>query len=48
MMLAHIVMYYDVQALPERPPNQWLGTAIVPPMKAKLSIKRKAGTMKKN
>jgi len=42
MMLAHIVMYYDVKALPERPPNQWLGTAIVPPMKAKIQIKRRA------
>jgi hypothetical protein len=46
MMLAHIMMHYDVKALPERPPNQWLGTAIVPPMKAKISIKRRADAPK--
>lgn len=45
-MLAHIVMYYDVKALPERPPNSWMGTAITPPMKATLSIKRKADAPK--
>lgn len=42
MMLAHMVTHYDVKALPERPPNQWLGTAIVPPMKHKLQIRRRA------
>lgn len=42
MMIAHIVMYYDVKALPERPPNKWLGTAIMPPMQSKIQIKRKA------
>ncbi|KAF2859821.1 putative P450 monooxygenase [Piedraia hortae CBS 480.64] len=41
MLLAYVLMNYEIQPLPERPPNQWLGTALVPPTKAKINVRRR-------
>ncbi|QIW97801.1 hypothetical protein AMS68_003319 [Peltaster fructicola] len=41
MLLAYIVMNYEVPLLAERPPNQWLGTSVIPPSKAKLKVQRR-------
>lgn len=46
MMLAYIVMNYEVPNLPERPPNQWLGISIIPPSKAKIRVRRRADATK--
>ena len=45
MFLAYMLMNYDVEPLAERPPNKWMGAVVLPPMKATLRVKRKAGTV---
>lgn len=41
LMLAHILMDYDIEKLDERPPNVYLGLNILPPVKAKVRIRRR-------
>ena len=45
MLLAYMVMNYEVQYLPQRPPNTWFGPMVIPPMKATIKVKRKEGTV---
>ena len=44
MLLAYMVMNYDVEPLKTRPPNIWFGQNNLPPMKAKIRIRRKGCT----
>ena len=41
LLIAHMIMNYDIQPLAKRPPNIWLGGLVFPPMKATLRIKRR-------
>lgn len=42
MIIAYVLMNYDVEMLKERPSNFWFGSVILPPTKAKLRLKRRA------
>jgi cytochrome P450 len=42
LLLAHILMNYDLEALEKRPENPWFGVNRTPPMKATLRVKRRA------
>ena len=44
LLLAYMVMNYEIQPLKSRPPNVWIGSTSVPPMKAALKVRRKEGT----
>lgn len=41
MMLAYLTMNYEIPYLAARPPNQLLGTSIIPPSKATLKVRRR-------
>ncbi|KAI1063802.1 hypothetical protein LB506_005617 [Fusarium annulatum] len=41
MLLAHILLYYDIEHLTERPRNTWIAQNRIPPMKATLRIRRR-------
>ncbi|KAK5127729.1 hypothetical protein LTR08_004229 [Meristemomyces frigidus] len=41
MLLAYLVMNYDVESLPERPPNTWFGPMVIPPMKQTIRVRRR-------
>jgi len=41
MMLAHIVLKYDVEYMPGRPPNTWFGSNVIPDGKATMKVTRK-------
>jgi hypothetical protein len=41
MIIAYLLLNYDVQPLAQRPPNRWIGSAVVPPDKETIWIKRK-------
>lgn len=42
MMLAYITMNYEIPYLAERPANQWIGSAVIPPPTATLKVRRRA------
>ncbi|THW20253.1 putative P450 monooxygenase [Aureobasidium pullulans] len=41
MLLAYVVMNYDVQYLSERPENQWFGVNVIPSMKTNIKVHRR-------
>ena len=41
LLVAYIVMNYDVKALTIRPPNSFIAGSIIPPMKATISVRRR-------
>jgi len=41
LLVAYIVMNYDVKALTTRPPNSFIAGSIIPPMKATISVRRR-------
>ena len=41
ILLAYMVMNYEIEPLKTRPPNKWLGPTCLPPMKATIRIRRK-------
>ncbi|KAH8686129.1 cytochrome P450 [Tricladium varicosporioides] len=41
LLLAYIILNYDIKPLAERPPNQIIAGSILPPMKATMSIRRR-------
>ncbi|GAB7355372.1 hypothetical protein MBLNU459_g5896t1 [Dothideomycetes sp. NU459] len=47
MLLAYMVMNYDVQHIPSRPQNVWFGQTVVPPQKATIRVRRREGTVAK-
>lgn len=47
MLLAYMVLNYDVQYLPERPPNKWFGQNVVPDMKVNIKVRRRVGAVQK-
>lgn len=44
MLLAKLVMDYEVEPLPTRPPSKWFGSNLLPPMKATIKVRRREGT----
>jgi cytochrome P450 len=44
MLLAYMVMNYEVEPLATRPPNTWFGQNNLPPFKAKIRVRRREGT----
>ena len=44
MLLAYMVMNYEVEPLVTRPPNKWFGQNNLPPMKATIKVRRREGT----
>ena len=44
MLFAHLLLNYDLAPISERPQSSWIGAAIIPPLKATIRFKRKAGT----
>ncbi|KAF2755100.1 cytochrome P450 [Pseudovirgaria hyperparasitica] len=46
MMFAYMVMNYDIEPLPQRPDNVWIGYNVLPPMKATIRVKRKTDTVR--
>lgn len=47
MLLAYMVMNYEVEPLATRPPNTWFGQYHIPPLKAKIKVRRREGTVAK-
>jgi cytochrome P450 len=41
LLIAYMVLNYDVKPLPVRPRNTWLGETVLPPMKATVQIRRR-------
>ncbi|MCJ1475959.1 hypothetical protein MMC13_004623 [Lambiella insularis] len=46
LMLAYMVLNYDIEPLAERPPGEWLGDTILPPRKAKIWVRRRQDSKK--
>lgn len=45
MLLAKMVMDYEIEPLTTRPPNTWFGSSLLPPMKASIKVRRREGTV---
>lgn len=41
LLLAYMVMNYDIEPLKERPGNTWVGTTMLPPTKACINVRRR-------
>jgi cytochrome P450 len=42
LLVGYIVMNYDVEPMAVRPPSMFMGGTVLPPMKAKISVRRRA------
>lgn len=42
LMLAHLILNYDIEIQGSRPPNMWFGLNRVPPLKASIRVKKRA------
>ncbi|KAL8306084.1 hypothetical protein RB597_003303 [Gaeumannomyces tritici] len=45
MMLAHMLLKYEIKPLTDRPKPIWIGQTIVPPLDVKIQIRRRKGTV---
>jgi hypothetical protein len=45
LIAAYLLLNYDIKMLDERPPKQWLGSNIIPPLKTCMEVRRKKGTV---
>lgn len=45
MVLAYLLNNYEIRPIPERPKPQWLGQNIIPPLQAKIEVRRRKGTI---
>lgn len=43
MLIAYLLLNYDVKAQEKRPDPRCIGRAIIPPTDAKMEVKRKGG-----
>jgi len=41
MLLAYATMFYEIEPLETRPVNTWFGQHVIPPMKAKIRVRRR-------
>ena len=44
LMVAYMVLHYDIKPISEKPKGQWFGETVLPPLKAKLSMRRRKST----
>jgi hypothetical protein len=40
MLFGHLLIYYDIKPLAEKPKTQWIGRSIIPP-KALMEVRRR-------
>lgn len=45
MILAYFLQNYEVKPLAEKPKSMWLGVNAIPPVQAKIEIRRRKGTV---
>jgi hypothetical protein len=45
MVLAYLLNNYEIKPIPKRPTPQWLGQNIIPPLQAKIEVRRRKGTV---
>jgi len=45
LMLAYMVLNYEIEPLATRPPNTWFNSTSLPPMKESIRVRRKEGTV---
>ncbi|KPM43313.1 hypothetical protein AK830_g3243 [Neonectria ditissima] len=45
LIMAAILLKYDIKMIPQRPQPQWFGATIIPPLDACVEIRRKPGTV---
>jgi hypothetical protein len=45
MVLAYFLNNYEIKPISERPKPQWLGQNIIPPLQAKIEVRRRNGTV---
>lgn len=45
MILAYLVQNYEIKPLPERPKAFWFGANIIPPVQARIEVRRRKGTV---
>ncbi|KAK4149681.1 cytochrome P450 [Chaetomidium leptoderma] len=45
MVLAYLLQNYELKPLPEKPKAMWLGSNIIPPVQAKIEVRRRKGTV---
>ncbi|OBR09569.1 Cytochrome P450 [Colletotrichum higginsianum IMI 349063] len=45
MVVANLLLNYDLKPISERPKPQWVGVTVVPPMDAKVELRRRKGTL---
>jgi len=41
ILLAHVLLQYDIEPIKERPTNPWLNNTIGPPVGAKVRVRRR-------
>jgi len=41
LLLAYMVLNYDIELLEKRPEGQWVGQVALPPMKATIKVRRR-------
>lgn len=44
MLMAYLLMNYDIKPLGERPPSTWVAMTVIPAVGAKIEIRRRAST----
>lgn len=45
MILAYLVNNYDIKPLAEKPKTMWLGPNMIPPVQAKIEVRRRKVTV---
>lgn len=45
MVLAYLLNNYDIKPISERPKPQWLGQNSIPPLHAKIEVRRRKGAV---
>ena len=45
MVIAYLAMNYEMKQLPARPKVSWMGQTIIPPLDARIEVKRRKGTV---
>jgi hypothetical protein len=45
MILAYLLKNYDIKPLAEKPKTVWVGPNMIPPVQAKIEVRRRKGTV---
>ena len=41
LLMAYLVREYDIEQLPKRPENKWMGSLLLPPVKSTIHVRRR-------